>query len=359
MTVGHLKHIFIAYNLTVLKRNLYVEDGNATRHTEDTIEDGLQHLKPYIPQDVEIAFNRYKVYHKKAYDTDEHEIRQDIFETNWRRVASHNRKNLGYKLELNQYADWSELELKALRGALPSKVNDPGTHPFPHNVEEIDRLVEGIPEEYDLRMEGDLPVIKNQLACGSCWAFATVATVEAAVIRKLGGVQLDLSEQSMVDCAWPYGLMGCNGGFVDKAYKYVKEHGIPTEAEYGGYLHEDGYCHTRNMSIMHQIQGYTLVTPRSVNALKYAVYTYGPVEVTIHASDVMILYSSGVFYDVSCEGQRLNHAVVVVGYGSRDGEPYWIVRNSWGETWGEDGYVLMSARDNNCLLLDSPYYPVV
>ncbi|XP_053618093.1 uncharacterized protein LOC128679709 isoform X2 [Plodia interpunctella] len=302
MSTDHSNIIFFDYNSTVEEATLDVESEKLEEcgFYYSTIEEKLQHLKSYISHDVEVAFTRYKSHHKKTYNGNEHEMREEIFQNNWRRVQSQNNKNMGYKLELNKFADWTDEELASLRGALPSKVNDPGTHPFPHTLEELDRLVEELPGEYDLRLEGDLPPIKNQLACGSCWAFATTLTVEAAIIKKLGGVQLDLSEQSLVDCAWSYGALGCNGGFVDVAFKYVTDHGIPTETEYGRYLHEDGFCHINNMTVTHHIRGFTQVTPHSVNALKYAVYTYGSVEVSIHASADMTLYSSGVFYDMAC-----------------------------------------------------------
>ncbi|XP_052741893.1 digestive cysteine proteinase 1 [Bicyclus anynana] len=306
----------------------------------------------------EDEFNRYIIRHNKKYSEDEHEIRKQIFKDNMRRVIRHNQQNLGYKLTLNKFSDRTHEELAYLRGALPS-LEHVGSVPFPHSEEEVELMARELPTHYDMRTEGFITSVKNQAECGSCWAFATVAAVEGAIARHNGGRNLDLSEQSLVDCAGGFDSYGCDGGFMEGTFKYVLKHGIPSEMEYGLYLSKENWCHLRNMTSVHKIKGFAAVPLLSVNAMKVALYKYGPVTVTINANDNVDVYHSGIFYDPTCNKRRMNHAVTVVGYGQREGVDYWIVKNSWGEDWGEDGYILFSATNNNCHILEGAYYPVV
>ncbi|KAG6451665.1 hypothetical protein O3G_MSEX007256 [Manduca sexta] len=315
-------------------------------------------LSPGRKHHVDLAFRRFASQHNRLYDDDEHETRKAIFHDNWKQVVEHNNKNLGYKLELNKYADWTDEEFAVLTGLRPSS-RDLGAVPFPHTDKEVEAIVQDLPEELDLRLEGVITPVKNQGNCGSCWAFSSVAAVEATLALKNGGRNLELSEQSLVDCAWGFEAMGCNGASPDSGFKYILEHGVPTDMEYGPYLEKNGFCEARNMSKLYHITGFGRVTPRNPDAMKVVLNRYGPVLVAIHAGNSMKLYSSGVFYDINCENSTPNHGVALVGYGVRDGELYWMVKNSWGEDWGEDGYILMSATNNNCLLMDSGFYAIV
>lgn len=325
--------------------------------TEDFKND-VQILKANTPLNLNLLFQSYINFHSKSYDIKEHEMRKSIFHKNWRMVNDHNRKDLSYRMELNEFADRTEEELGYLTATYPSDPKKSRALPYPHTQEEIDNLVQQVPREYDLRIEGLISPVKNQASCGSCWAFCTTATLEGAMALKNGGRDLNLSEQSLVDCAWPYGNGGCQGGQLDGAMAYVVDAGIPTDREYGPYMAKDGLCHRWNMTKMYQITGFAKVTPRNINAMKVALVKYGPVVAAIHASQKMKMYSNGIFYDVDCNDNSLNHGITVVGYGERDGDLYWIVKNSWGEAWGEDGYILLSANDNNCFLTDEAYFVV-
>ncbi|KAM3955495.1 procathepsin L [Aphomia sociella] len=323
------------------------------------LEKDLEMLQPDFPSHVNIAYRSYLKHHKKQYTGNEHDLRKHIFSENWRKIVEHNSKNLSYKMEINKFSDRTEEELEHLTGTRPSRSKNVGTHRFPYTLEEVENIVEELPKEFDLRLEGFIRPIKSQGNCGSCWAFSTTAAVEGAVAKSNGGIRVDLSEQSLVDCAWGYQNYGCDGGMLDSAFQYIVDKGIPTDADYGIYMEQDGYCNLLNISDTYKIAGFAQVTPRSPNSMKVALYKYGPVAVAIHANTNMKQYSNGIYYDPECKGESLNHGVTVVGYGIRDGEDYWIVRNSWGADWGEDGYILMSAAGDNCLILDSPYYAIV
>ncbi|XP_045762820.1 cathepsin L-like proteinase [Maniola jurtina] len=332
-------------------------DYNLDATCKDTVKSSDFMEKLHLSSDVEKAFASYINRHNKNYG-DDHEMRKEIFQNNWRRVVEHNKKNLGYTLTLNKFSDWTEEELANLKGTRLSGEHV-GSVPFPHTEEEVEALVQELPDYYDMRIEGYITSVKNQGTCGSCWAFSTTAAVEGALARSNGGRDLDLAEQSMVDCAWGFGNVGCAGGLVDGAYKYILKHGLPTQMEYGLYLDEMGECHRENMTSFYNIKGFAAVPPLSVNAMKVALYKYGPVTVSINANDPLSAYNSGIFFDPSCNSAPANHGVVVVGYGKRDGVDYWIVKNSWGEDYGQDGYILMSATNNNCHILESAYYPIV
>ncbi|XP_068625230.1 cathepsin K-like [Battus philenor] len=318
----------------------------------------VRFLHPSCPNDVNKAFHSYKRHYNKKHSKAEHEIRKDIFEKNWRRVIEHNKRNAGYKLEINKFADQSEEELSYLTATRPSGPEEKGTMDFPYTDEELKAIEDELPLNYDMRIDGVISHVKNQGACGSCWAFSSTAAVEGALARSNGGKVYDLSEQSLIDCAWESNN-GCNGGDLAGTFKYIVNHGIPSEWAYGPYLEQDGFCHLENMTKINYVKGFARVPALSEVALKAALYKYGPVTVSIYATDNMKLYSSGVYYDLDCTENEANHGVTVVGYGQRDDVNYWIVKNSWGEDWGEDGYILMSSVNNNCNLMSDAYYPII
>ncbi|XP_023948040.2 pro-cathepsin H [Bicyclus anynana] len=329
-------------------------NGSAVTLLDASDETPVQLVSPEIDE----AFSSYVDRHNKKYRNNEQENRKEIFKENWRRVMEHNKKNLSYKMTVNKFSDWTDDELASLRATRPSTQHI-GSVPFPHTDEEVDKLVEELPKYYDMRIEGFITSVKNQASCGSCWAFSSTAAVEGALARSNGGRNLDLSEQSMVDCAWGFQNTGCAGGTVEGAYKYILRHGLPTQMEYGLYLDEVGKCKLDNMTEFYNIKGFAAVPRLSVNAMKVALYKYGPVTVAINANNAVMKYNNGIFFDPTCNNEPANHGVTVVGYGQREGVDYWIVKNSWGEDWGQDGYILFSATDNNCHLLEDAYYPVV
>ncbi|XP_063369908.1 cathepsin K-like [Cydia amplana] len=355
------KHVIFNYdqfNPLFCEEDVDAEKEGLCEWTPDDFEGHMKMLHPAFHNDLGVAFNSFKKHHARNYQNKkEHDMRRDIFHKNWKFVVDHNRQNLGFKLALNHLSDLTPAERAHMSGGRRSP-NPSATVPFPHSERQVGDIVTQIPEEYDMRLQGIISPVKNQDKCGSCWTFATAAAVEGALAR-LDGRILDLSEQSIIDCTWEGVCEGCNGGWPKEALKHIMKHGIPLEEDYGGYLNENGYCHLENVTEVFKIRGFTLVTPLSVSAMKVALYKYGPVIVTIQNNDAFNFYRSGVFYDPTCVDDYVGHAITIVGYGSRDGTDYWIVKNSYGEQWGEDGYMLLSSSNNNCFVLDEPYYPVV
>lgn len=302
------------------------------------------------------AFEEFKKNHKKEYANDIDQLmRKEVFRQNLRFIHSVNRANKGYQLQVNHLVDRTELELKALRGKQYTKGYN-GGKPFPYSVE---YEVNNVPDSIDWRLYGAVTPVKDQSVCGSCWSFGTTGAVEGAYYMKYGKL-VRLSQQALIDCSWGFGNNGCDGGEDFRSYQWIMKHGgLPTEDDYGGYLGQDGYCHVDNTTMVAKITGFVNVTPDDPNAMKIAIAKHGPISVAIDASHkTFSFYSHGVYYEPSCNNapELLDHAVLAVGYGKLNGKDYWLIKNSWSNYWGNDGYILMAQKDNNCGVLTMPTY---
>ncbi|KAF6215755.1 hypothetical protein GE061_000088 [Apolygus lucorum] len=308
---------------------------------------------------IEDSWNEFKKTHKKEYKGQiEHHKRRAVFRDNHRFVHSHNRGNVGYKLKLNHYADWTDDEMKVLRG----RKHTPGGNNasvFPYPQHQVSSLVKKIPNDFNWRLYGGVTPVKDQSICGSCWSFGSTGAVEGAYFVKTG-MLISLSEQALVDCSWGYGNNGCDGGEDFRSYQWIMKHkGIPLEGEYGGYLGQDGYCHLDGMTLVAPITGYVNVTPNDENALRLALFKHGPISIAIDASKkTFSFYSNGVYSDPNCKSapEDLDHAVLAVGYGELNGKKYWLVKNSWSNMWGNDGYILIASDNNICGVMTAPTY---
>lgn len=333
---------------------------------------GINHLATFNPMrefinedrsHLETEWERFHRVHNKRpqYKSNkEHLMRQHVFEQNFRYIQSKNRAGLTFKLAVNHLADRTTDELRYLRGSRVSANRTAGL-PFPYADEQLVRGVDGLPESIDWRLFGAVTAVKDQSVCGSCWSFGTTGAVEGAYFLATHH-QVRLSQQALVDCSWGFGNNGCDGGEDFRAYAWIKEHGLPSEADYGSYLGQDGYCHIKGLTPTAKISGFVDVTPENEDALKLALVEKGPISISIDASlRSFSYYSHGVYYDPQCGNttDKLDHAVVLVGYGKLAGEPYWLVKNSWSNYWGEEGYILISPKDNNCGVTCAPTYVVL
>ncbi|CAK1590683.1 unnamed protein product [Parnassius mnemosyne] len=325
----------------------------------------LNPMKEFVyPEDdahVDTEFDRFKAEHDKQYASEvEHAKRLNIFRQNLRFINSNNRARRGFTLSVNHLADRTDDELAALRG-LRYNGSEPTGLPFPYGESELKEMQMILPPEIDWRLFGAVSPVKDQL-CGSCWSFGAAGAVEGALFLRNGGNLVRLSEQALIDCSWGFGNLGCDGGSPSRAYQWIKKHGLPTEVDYGGYLGKDGYCHVDNVTLVTTIKDWVDVTPNNEIALRLAIFKYGPVSVVIDASQKSFsFYSHGVYFEPNCKNKiyQMNHAVLVVGYGTFNGQRYWLVKNSWSNRWGNDGYVLMSSRDNNCGVENAPAYVLI
>jgi cathepsin L len=319
-----------------------------------------------------ISFNKildaewfiYKTHHKKVYKSPiEEGYRMKIFLDNTRKIAEHNRKyelkEVPYKLGMNKYGDMLHHEfvstLNGFNKSVSARMESVGaTFIPPANVE--------LPTEVDWRKQGAVTAIKDQEQCGSCWAFSTTGALEGQHFRH-SGILVSLSEQNLIDCSGKYGNNGCHGGLMDNAFRYIKENkGIDTEKSYP-YEAEDDKCRYNPRDSGADDVGFVDIPQGDEEKLKAAVATVGPVSVAIDASHSSFqLYREGVYYDPDCSPENLDHGVLVVGYGTdvETGHDYWLVKNSWGKSWGKEGYIKMARnKDNHCGIATTASYPLV
>jgi len=194
--------------------------------------------------------------------------------------------------------------------------------------------------------------IKNQGQCGSCWAFSATGSIEGAWWNKTKNL-VSVSEQQLVDCAGSTGNEGCNGGLMDLAFEWIIQNGgICTEKDYP-YTAVDGTCKTTCRSAV-KLSGYKSTNQGDENDL-FRAATLTTVSVAIEADEMPFQFYSGGVFDEQC-GTNLDHGVLVVGYGTDTGKDYWIVKNSWGTSWGESGYIRMIRNKNICGIAAQPVY---
>ncbi|KAM6106543.1 cathepsin S-like [Pterocles gutturalis] len=299
----------------------------------------------------------WKKTYGKEYRHEEEGERRATWERNLRLVTLHNLEHsLGlhsYELGMNHLGDMTSEEVAALLTGLhvDPRPNRTSTYrPQPGSK---------LPDTVDWREKGCVTAVKNQGACGSCWAFSAAGALEAQVKLKTGKL-VSLSAQNLVDCTRSYGNSGCGGGWRTKAFQYVIDnHGIDSDDSYP-YTAQDGACRYNPAARAATCSRYVELPYGDEAVLKDAVANVGPVSVSIDASQpTFFLYKAGIYRDPSCS-QVGNHAVLVVGYGSLDGEDYWLVKNSWGMHFGEQGYVRMARnRGNHCGIASFGAYPLI
>jgi cathepsin L len=299
------------------------------------------------------GFKAFLKTHRKNYKTEQElYLRRFIWEDNLKYIEKFNQEaDLGmhtYRLKMNAYGDFDKTEFlyllngynQTLRSRSPAK----NKHVFRA------KRPEALPDSVDWRKSKRVTAIKDQGECGSCWAFATTGTLEGQLAAKLGRLR-SLSEQQLVDCSNGYGSYGCDGGLPELALAYVRDNkGLSSESNYK-YRAVQGSCKSIKNIAGFSITGIHNIESANELALQEAIATIGPIAVGIDASsDSFQFYSSGVYLNSDCRSDpnSLDHAVLVVGYGTDPTHgAYWIVKNSWGTTWGEDGYVRMARNNNN------------
>ncbi|XP_067686062.1 procathepsin L-like [Haliotis asinina] len=300
----------------------------------------------------------FKQKHNKQYDLSEDMFRRAIFTNNLQAIKMHNDKydqgKVTFKLGVNQFADWTT-------GEYAYYMNGYRMSNFTRHSSVVHRAKDTeLPDTVDWRPKGYVTPVKNQKQCGSCWSFSATGSLEGQHFKSTGEL-VSLSEQNLMDCSRPEGNMGCQGGLMDQAFEYIKlNNGVDTEKSYP-YKAKNGKCHFMREDVGATDTGFVDVERDSEMALKDAAATIGPISVAIDASKQSFqLYESGVYSDPECSSTQLDHGVLVVGYGTEMGQDYWLVKNSWGETWGDNGYIKMARNMNNmCGIATSASYPTV
>lgn len=286
-----------------------------------------------------------------------------IWEENLRKIEQHNFEysygNHTFKMGMNQFGDMTNEEF---RQAMNGYKQDPNR--TSKGALFMEPSFFAAPQQVDWRQRGYVTPVKDQKQCGSCWSFSSTGALEGQLFRKTGKL-ISMSEQNLVDCSRPQGNQGCNGGIMDQAFQYVKENkGLDSEQSYPYLARDDLPCRYDPRFNVAKITGFVDIPKGNELALMNAVAAVGPVSVAIDASHQSLqFYQSGIYYERACTS-RLDHAVLVVGYGYQGadvaGNRYWIVKNSWSDKWGDKGYIYMAKdKNNHCGIATMASYPLM
>lgn len=281
----------------------------------------------------------------------ENRLRQGLFESRLKEVLAQNSKysdgSSTWWAEINEFSDWTEEELRKLS---KGQVNiDKGEHPVSTPLGGM----KANPSRVDWRDKSPSVVtpVKNQGGCGSCWAFGSTEVLESHYAIATGDL-LVLAPQAYVNCA-PNpkhcgGTGGCEGSIPELAFNWSASKGLPLESNLP-YAAHDEQCKPYKAAVKNG--GYTKLPENDAAALETAVATIGPIAVNVAASP-WSSYGGGIFSGgCSADNCILNHIVALEGYDTQEG--YWLVRNSWGTSWGEDGYIKLTRKNDGVTYTDT------
>ena len=295
------------------------------------------HNKTYSPHDINHHFNNF--------------LKNVDFINNHNNNPSHS-----YSLNINKFADLSADEFHDhINLGCYKKENDPYSPCTPYTTRDYGHHDWSFVDSLDWRDFGVVTPVKNQGKCGSCWSFSATGALEGAWMIHTGQT-ISLSEQQLIDCSTAYGNNGCGGGIMDEAFGYAIEYGMCTE-EHDPYEAKQGEC-TYCVPSTHFDSCYN-VEPNNENALLYALQN-GPISVAIEADQKAFQFYTGGIIDTPSCGTNTDHGVLLVGYGvepataTSPSKDYWIIKNSWGPDWGENGYVRLARNTNTSTSTNTP-----
>ncbi|XP_046619318.1 procathepsin L [Neodiprion virginianus] len=304
-------------------------------------------LPKEVSEKLDDYWEKYKLSYKKNYSTTKEAMRRLAWEENLIKIYEHNllaaAGHHSYTLRDNHFADLSTPEyiLKMVKLVRSRR----------RRLSENDELVNSIrqsgrqiPPSLDWREKGFETAAENQEDCGSCYAYSVVTSIQGQIFKETG-MLIPLSTQQIIDCSTSVGNLGCSGGSLRNTMRYLeKAKGLMPEKNYP-YTAQQGYCKfVRDDSVVN-ITAWAILPARDEHAMEYAVATIGPIAASINASPKTFqLYHRGVYDDPGCSSDVVNHAMLLVGYTPT----YWILKNWWGDNWGDNGYMKLARHKNRC-----------
>lgn len=282
----------------------------------------------------------------------EETTRFKLFKDNYHKVLEHNQEadehKLDYRVSLNRFSALTREEYKKKLGLKSFKKPNATLDTSRMKLESYLKESSNIPDQ--VSYYNKMTPVKNQYSCGGCWSFSVIGVVEALYNMKNNRTK-KFSEQQLIDCSSDnkYENLGCNGGYPSNAFDYVRDLGI-VEENYYPYRATKTKCFengndkkprvkiSKNGDIPYGNEAY----------MKKIVGSIGPIAIGLDASQWGFEhYSSGIYSDKNCSPSHVNHAVIIAGYGSENGKDYWLIRNSWGPSWGINGYMKLARNKNN------------
>ncbi|NWU89861.1 CATL1 protein, partial [Upupa epops] len=296
---------------------------------------------------LEEAWKGWKSLHAKEYPREAEATRREVWEKNLRRIEQHNwEESQGqhrFRLAMNHFGDLTDEEFnQLLNGFTPAWQEEPV-------------LLFQASSALKTPAEGH---------CGSCWAFSATGALEGLVFNRTGQLVV-LSEQNLIDCSRKLGNNGCHGGYMTRAFQYVRDNGgLNSEHVYPYMATDTSSCRYNPQDRAANCSTIWLVAQGNETALEQAVASVGPVSVAVDASSFYFhFYKSGIFSSMFCS-QQVNHGMLAVGYGVSQEQghniSYWILKNSWSELWGEQGYIrLLKGSSNQCGVANQASFPML
>ena len=305
------------------------------------------------------TFQQWSETNGRVYQPTERDYRESVYYANVAKIDAHNEGNFSWTMDVNQFADLTADEFKAQ--VVSGSFRRSAVRNTTVGVRGLWSRAD-LPASVNWTAAGAVTPVKDQAQCGSCWAFSTTGSVESAWFLAKGTLP-SVSEQQLVDCSTAEGNQGCNGGLMDYAFEYIiKNKGITTEAAYPYTATGPNTCVAAGKPVAATLSGYKDVPVNSETALETAI-AQQPVSVAVEADQSVFQFYSGGVMDSAC-GTQLDQGVLAVGYGTLGGKEYYLVKNSWGASWGANGYILLGrgAKFNpsgQCGLQMAASYPVV
>ena len=311
-------------------------------------------LDNQFSQELQFEWNHWKNLHEKSYSSEsENYYRLSVFNANKNWIeANKPPATESYRIGLNKFADLTKEEFRSTYLNKQPQTTNPKKY--------VEQPTASIPDSKNWVFDGALTGVKDQGQCGSCWAFSVAGALESLNKIQNGDFE-SLSEQQLMDCSKSYGNLSCGGGYMDKAYDYVKDAGIMSLEDYSYEGHDSKKCFYDKSKVKFNIKGHYDVPLDDSDQLKAAIARQ-PVSVGINA-EILQFYVDGVWSDWDCSA-KCDHAVLAAGYDIDilSEKKYWLLKNSWGVNWGENGYFRFERRDGKgvgmCGITKQGSYPV-